>query len=45
MKKRIVSLLLPVVMAGSVLAGCTPSTPTSTAGPGTSTEGTTTAEG
>lgn len=50
MKKRIVSLLVPVVMAASVLAGCTPSTPavtttadTTTAGETTTTADTTTA--
>lgn len=38
MKKRIVALLLPVVMAASVLAGCTPAAPSTTAaGTGTST--------
>lgn len=42
MKKRIVSLLLPVVMAASVLAGCTPSTTTTTAA-GTTAAGTTAA--
>lgn len=41
MKKRIISLLVPVVMAASVLAGCTPTTPTTTTA-GTPT-GTTTA--
>ncbi|PKK38773.1 Oligopeptide ABC transporter, periplasmic oligopeptide-binding protein OppA [Clostridiaceae bacterium JG1575] len=34
MKKRIVSLLLPVVMAASVLAGCGPKTPSTTAAGG-----------
>lgn len=34
MKKRIVSLLLPVVMAASVIAGCTPTTNTTTTGSG-----------
>ena len=46
MKKRIVSLLLPVVMAASVLAGCTPSTTATTAAgttAGTTAAGTTTA--
>lgn len=44
MKKRIVSLLLPVVMAASVLAGCTPSTPATQPTTGGTTPSTTTAD-
>lgn len=42
MKKRIISLLVPVVMAASVLAGCTPGGTTTTTA-GTTPTGTTTA--